>query len=844
MRTALDARGHLLTLLGPPGVGKTRLAMRYAAEHARAGGAVWFCDLSSARDEAEIIAAIAQSVDVELGGERAAAERALALRLVELGTALFVLDNVEQVVGPAAGLLERWLDVLPELTWLVTSRQRLDVGGEEVLDIEPLPIADAAQLFSERASAIAKGRPIGSEDETVTALVARLDGIPLAVELAAARVRVLSPASLLERLGERLDAARPTVRGGATFLRTLENAIGWSWSMLPDEERAALARVSVFAGGFDLDAAFAVLGDDALELLAALVDKSLISVEPQGTGVRYRLYESIRAFAAQRLDELGEREVIEDQHAAVYLREDRVPPGETAGDGLRTWQHAERDNVLAIHRRGVARARPDLVVGAADKLCGFYLLHGPLASHEAVVERAMTAAEASGDEGLLARARILRGQLSKTTGQHESALRDLEDARAVLADGDDRLEARALQLLAQLAAQAGRFEDARHAATRAHRLHKKSGRAGLAARVQLDLGGFCGLSGRSEEARRLARGALLVAEDTGDRSLQAASLAQLATLALRDGDRLAARGWYERARDLWRELGTQARVASVNIKLGRLAYEESRAEDARVQLEEGIATLRRIAGAGGIVAEATSLLGALALERGDLDDALEHTAAGVAQLAGAGDPLDAFVLALRGATLCAADDVDAAEQAFDEVDAALARGARASVERAAFALRAPLLAISGDTAAAKAALAATDDVRLGSRVRAARRFAAQVLALRTSSEQTATVRVADDGTWLHVPAAARVDLSRRRVLRRLLLALAQRRVAEPGALLASVDLVAAGWPGERMLEKSAQDRLWVAIRSLRRLGLDGILITGREGYLLDADLPLELVSAP
>lgn len=835
-------RGRLLTLLGAPGVGKTRLALHYASAWARRGESVWFCDLSGAHTESDVVTALAQAVDVELG-ERDAAERALAQRLGAVGAALLVLDNVEQVAGPAASLVERWLDELPELSWLVTSRQRLDVAGEEVLDLAPLPLSDAAQLFKERADAVAKGRSVARADDAVAALVARLDGIPLAVELAAARTRVLSPELLLERLSERLDPGGGDARGAATFLRTLEKAIGWSWSMLDEGERRALCRASVFAASFDLDAAFAVVGDDALEHLAALVDKSLINVEPHGRATRYRLFESIRAYATARLDESGEREEVEDRHASVYLDDARGPVLAEA-DGSRAALYAERDNVLAVHRRGLARGRTDLVVGAADRLCDYYLQHGPLSSHQAVVEQAVQAAEASGDDAQRERAWLLRGQLSVIVGRHDAAWDDLELARdGAVVRGDKSLEARARRYLARLSSHAGRFEEARKDATSSHRLHKQVGQERLAAGVQLDLASACGIGGRREEARRLARGALLTAENAGDRTLQAAALEQLGTLAARDGDRHAARGYWGRAKELWRDLSAHRRVGDVDIKLGRLAYEEGQLDEAHALLDEGRETVRRIAGASGTVAEATALLGAVALERGDLEGADNRTADAAAWLAGAGDPLEAFVLALRGATLCAQGDVGAARDVFEEVDAAIARGVRDSVARAAHTLRAPLLAKGGDAAAARARLDEAGDVRLGSRVRVARRFADKAMAFGAAAQGGAVVGVADDGSWLETPGSERVDLSRRRVLRRLLLALAEKRVQEPGSLLASADLVAAGWPGERMLEKSAQDRLWVAIRSLRRLGLDGILVTGREGYLLDPDVPLELRAA-
>jgi predicted ATPase len=837
---ALDVRARLLTLLGAPGVGKTRLALRHAAAHAREGGTVWFCDLTEAHDEPAIVSALAQAVDVQLRRSRKSdAARELAARLAELGPALLVLDNVEQIAAQTAKLVARWLDELPELSWLVTSRQRLGVEGEVVLDIAPLPVPDAARLFKDRADAVRGGREADGEEADVIALVERLDGIPLAVELAAARTRALSPAALLKRLGERLaplDSQR-----GAPFLGTLERAIGLSWSMLDDAERSALARVSVFHGGFDVEAAEAVLGDEAIELLESLADRSLVYVQAQARGgLRYRVFESIRAFASARLDDSGEREAAEARHAAHYLDDGASPADAPLDEARRAWLHAERDNLFAVLRRSERLKRAADVVGAAERLHALLLLHGPLSSHAALVDSAVTAASAADDEGLLARARLLRGELALLTGPRASAEEDVDAVRAWAAEQNDALlEARALQGAAQLAARAGAADDARDAATRAHRLLKTAGRDDLAAWVQLDLAAATALSDKHDEARIYARGALLAAEQDGDRYLQAASLAQLGSLAARDGDSHAARGWWDRSRELWRELKAVARQGTVEVKLGRLAWEEGRLDDADELLAEAGARLRRTLGPGPATAEAICLRAAIALEHGETALALERAGDAAATIDGANDPIEGFVHGLRGALLASRGDVDEAQSAFDLARGALERGARRSVRGAVDVFEAALFSARDDADKARARLAEHADATKG-RVQAARRLVERLLARAQADNPPAGFVLASDGSWLRLPDGARVDLSRRRVLRRLLCELARRRVEAPGALVSSSELVVAGWPGERMLEKSAQDRLWVAVRSLRRLGLEGVLVTGREGYLLDPEVPLAL----
>ena len=305
---ALFSEGaRLVTLIGPGGAGKTRLATR-------AGGAwcgdrqrpVRFCDLSSATDAQGMLAGVAGVV----GGTPAGADpvSALGAALAGLDEALLVLDNLEQIAVPAAEILSIWLVAAPGLRVLVTSRHRLRIKNEHLLEVGPLDSeGDGLLLFTERAQQVRPGLAIDTDaDRQVVAdLVAALDGLPLAIELAAARSVVLSPRQLLDRL------AKPGTLGsgprdGVARHQTLQRAIDWSWTLLSEAEQGTLAQLSVFRGGFDIDAVEAVVvrAPDApshLDLLQALREKSMLFEQSGADPIRFHLLMSIREFAAAQL---------------------------------------------------------------------------------------------------------------------------------------------------------------------------------------------------------------------------------------------------------------------------------------------------------------------------------------------------------------------------------------------------------------------------------------------------------------------------------------------------------------------------------------------------------------
>jgi predicted ATPase/DNA-binding NarL/FixJ family response regulator len=339
-------QSRLVTLIGVGGVGKTRLVLSAASEVRRAfSDGVWFVDLSAVQDEALVASTVAGALRLQ-SRSRQWAPSALARQLADQNI-LVVLDNCEQLRHACAVLVDTLLRDCPALRVLATSRQALDIAGEQLITVRPLatpaadnpppvsvlPRYDAVVLFTERAQAVAPGFQLDAGNSAaVAALCARLDGIPLALELAAARLRVLSPQQLLERLVEHSRVLRSDSAVAPPRHRSLESLIDWSYGLCSPEERTLWARLAVFPGSFDVEAAEQVCGDDGvdgvpreqvLDLLTGLVDKSVLLTQLAPERMRYRLPETIRAFGRERLAAAGEEMALRQRHrdyfATIYL---------------------------------------------------------------------------------------------------------------------------------------------------------------------------------------------------------------------------------------------------------------------------------------------------------------------------------------------------------------------------------------------------------------------------------------------------------------------------------------------------------------------------------------------
>ncbi|MFD5401640.1 BTAD domain-containing putative transcriptional regulator [Streptomyces griseorubiginosus] len=371
------ARARLVTLLGAGGAGKTRLSQEAGesvGEVARDG--VWLAELAPVDDPDAVPEAVLTAVgarETVLYGAGAEAIRAAGSdrhddpveRLAEhcgRRRMVLILDNCEHVVDAAARLVETLLERCPGLTVLATSREPLGVPGELLRPVEPLPQPVALRLLADRGAAARPGFRVEEDPEACAEICRRLDGLPLGIELAAARLRMLTPRQIADRLDDRF---RLLTSGSRTVLprqQTLRAVVDWSWDLLDEEERDVLRRLSVFAGGCDLAAAEAVCGPGALEALGSLVDKSLVVAAPSpgevDGGMRYRLLETVAEYAGERLDERdGVRADAERAHL-TYYRElarttDPLLRGSRQLEAIRRLER-EYENLRTALRRAVA----------------------------------------------------------------------------------------------------------------------------------------------------------------------------------------------------------------------------------------------------------------------------------------------------------------------------------------------------------------------------------------------------------------------------------------------------------------------------------------------------------
>jgi len=380
---------RVLALTGPGGTGKTRLALQLAAELSDGyPDGTWWVPLASLREGELIPSALASVLDVEEAPGRQLTESivdALAHR-----RALLVLDNCEHLVEGAAALVSTIVAGCPEILVLATSREPLAISGEQVFPVPPLADEDAVELFRARARAAGPGSLEGGDEDVVRHLCARLDNLPLAVELAAARTAALPPAALLERLSTGLDLLKGP-RDVDERQRTLRATIAWSHGLLEEHEQRLFRRLAVFVGGGSLEAIEEVC-DAELEDLLSLVSKSLVrEAHSDGREPRYWMLETIREFAAEELGAAGEAEALRDRHLAWYAAS--VP--EPRSDELEGGEYLARVELdLANMRAAFARSleRPEdtaACVALAQALWNRHFTRGRYAEAEDVVLRAL-----------------------------------------------------------------------------------------------------------------------------------------------------------------------------------------------------------------------------------------------------------------------------------------------------------------------------------------------------------------------------------------------------------------------------------------------------------------------
>jgi len=454
---------RLVTVVGPAGVGKTRLAIEVARGLAAPGG-VWLVRLDGVDASASVPRTVAETLRLA-GGEQMLVERFSG------SEAVLVLDNCEHVVDGVAELASSLLDATTGLRVLATSQVRLDLDGETIYQLEPLPIADSMALFADRAAEIRRRFVLDEETATsVEEVCLSLDGLPLAIELAAARVRSLSVQEIARRLDDRFALLRDPTSRRPERRRALAAAIGWSYELLfPDEQRGLWA-LSCFAGGAPLDAAehvLAALGVPAasvVDVVGRLADRSLVSVEVTAEGAgRYRLLDSIRDFALDQLRDSGLADDARAAHAA-WLAEaadrcDATVRGRAQPDCLAVIR-AERANIDTALSWSADHG-PMLGVRIATGFGWAWVVHGDGVAGATRVRSALQAAGSLTTPRERATGLLLAGWLETSAGNLEQAETDLDEALGFATQrGDDRLLADARRHLAFLRIQQGRPRDA------------------------------------------------------------------------------------------------------------------------------------------------------------------------------------------------------------------------------------------------------------------------------------------------------------------------------------------------------------------------------------------------
>jgi predicted ATPase/DNA-binding CsgD family transcriptional regulator len=545
------AQDRLLTLTGPGGGGKTRLALQLATAVADDfPDGVWFVDLAPLPSGRFVWDQVALALDVTQPGPGGILAQAVSRQLAPR-RALLVLDNCEHVVAAAAGVVGGVLAAAPALKVVATSREPLGVGGEVTWAVPPLSEADGVGLFIARARQARPQLRLGDQDaEAVRVICRRLDGLPLAIELAAARTRVLAPARIATHLQDHLGVLPSGPRTAPVRQATLRASFEWSYGLLPEAERALLAQLSVFAGGFDAEAALAVCPAATFELLAGLVDRSLLVVDDPGDGAepRYRLLATIREFAAERLADAGEADKLRTRHRDHYLDlVEAAEPNLVGPDGER-WRarlRVEQDNLRAAMAFSRDHGDAEALARMVAALRWFWVTPGRLIESTEWQVWLQAAAGRAGElpPRLAARIRNFQCLASEATGSLGEAPALANQALALArASGDQPEEGLALALLGYVAGFIGGAEAMRPYFEQALPLLRS---AGLVPAQPFLPHWIClfvmhrWFQSDPEEQRRLAEEAVALANAGADRHNQLLAMRVAAMTAALQGRRLA-----------------------------------------------------------------------------------------------------------------------------------------------------------------------------------------------------------------------------------------------------------------------------------------------------------------
>jgi predicted ATPase/DNA-binding winged helix-turn-helix (wHTH) protein/Flp pilus assembly protein TadD len=580
LSSRFDDGARIVSIVGTGGAGKTRLAQRFGwSSLSRFPGGVWFCDLSAAHTVDGIAHAVARGLNVPVSGADPLAY--LSRVISERGQCLVILDNFEQVVRHAGETLVQWAQRAAKARFLVTTREVLGVPGEHALTLGPLDTEEATTLFLQRAGAAeANFTPTADDRPAIVRIAKLLDCLPLAIELAAARVRVLSFQSLLQRMDHDLSMLA-SARGRAERHASLRATFDWSWGLLDPSERSALAQLSVFEGGFTLEAAEALVDLSALEgqasavnLVQSLVEKSLVR---RRSLRRFALLDTIKAYASERLEtdlQCGGSDAIRAARARHYKYFAGLDEATATAE-----QGVEIDNLVTACQRAVQDEDPQSAVGALALAWEAFLRTGPYRGAVELAESVQSMAGLSGSQ----RAMVdwVSGMALFSLGRSSEAKPRFERGLAAARGGGDR---RAESLLLR------------------------------------GLGDELAIEGKMDEALVHAREALAIAEAIGDRSLQCNALNRLGAALWRAGRLAAAKESYTKALRLARETGDRRMQGALTGNLGIVHHDLGELDEARTLYEQSLLIALELGDRQGEAAERGNVAG-LSLEQGLIDEA-------------------------------------------------------------------------------------------------------------------------------------------------------------------------------------------------------------------------------
>ncbi len=623
----LLAMTRLLTLTGSGGCGKTRLAVQVAATASSdyADG-VHFVSLAPITDPELVVSSIAQALGVREQGSRPLLD-SLKNQLQDKQV-LLLLDNFEQIVS-AAPIVTELLVTAPRLKVLVTSRASLHLSGEHEFVVPPLSLPDlrdlppldrltqieAVRLFMERAQAVKSDFTIAGENAAaIAAICQQLDGLPLAIELAAGRSKLLPPQALLERLSQRLALLTSPALDVPARQQTLRNTLAWSYGLLDQAEQTLFRRLAVFVGGCTLETAEAVcnasqdLGVDVLDGMSRLVDKSLLRQEAEVDGEpRMLMLETIREYALERLAESGEAEAMRRQHATFFLQlaEEAYPKMLSAEQA--TWYRrleVEHDNLRAALHWTLEHQEAETGLRLAGALFAFWRSCNHSREGRSWLEQVLAQPGAKMPTAARAKALLGAGLIAFFQGDFPEAYRLLEESvligREVGAAGR-RVLANALTTLGHVAILQGNLGAARELAGEGMRLFQEVGDTWGVALALCHLGKATVEMGDPVAARSLLQESAALFRVTGDKQRLALPLNALGLAALRQGDYVSARARFEEALSVARETGDEPFIADALANLGTVAlrvgdypqsaalYQQSLALNGALANREGIA---------------------------------------------------------------------------------------------------------------------------------------------------------------------------------------------------------------------------------------------------------------